>query len=117
MSDELRACFEDCCHWVNSHPVSRAEFEQAVSRKDPIQQNPIMAKVRCPKRLSAASDAIEKKLGFYVGVHTRRSGSTLPDARNPPIFDKGTDQSRGDATDVDLQQWKEAHKDGAPSRD
>jgi hypothetical protein len=117
VSDELRACFEDCCHWVNSHAVGRTEFEQAVLRNDPVHQNPIMAKVRCPKGLSAASDAIEKKLGFYVGIHTRRSGSNLPDARNPPIFEKATDQSRGDATDVDLQQWKDAHKDTAQSQD
>jgi hypothetical protein len=110
MSDELRACFEGCCHWVNSHPVSKADFALAVLTNDPVHQNPIMVKVRCPKRLSVASDVIEKKLGFYVGVHTRLSGSSLPDARNPPIFEQGTDQSRGDATDVDLQQWKEAHK-------
>jgi hypothetical protein len=111
VSDELRACFEDCCHWVNSHPVSKADFALAVLTNDPVHQNPILAKVRCPKSLSVASDAIEKKLGFYVGVHTRLSGSSLPGARNPPIFETGTDQSRGDATDVDLQQWKEAHKD------
>jgi hypothetical protein len=111
VSDELRACFEDCCHWVNSHLVSKAEFDVAMKRNDPVRQNPTMVKVRCPKRLSVASDAIEKKLGFYVGVHTRLSGSSLPDGRNPPIFEKGTDQSRGDATDLDLQQWKDAHKD------
>ena len=44
------------------------------------------------------------------------SSSNLPDARNPPIFEKGTDQSRGDATDLDLQQWKDAHKGDAQSQ-
>lgn len=39
----------------------------------------------------------------------------LPDGRNPPIFEKGTDHSRGDATDLDLQQWKDAHKDATQS--
>ena len=117
MSDELRVCFDDCCHWINSHPVSKVEFDLAVVGNDSLHKNPMTIKVRCPRRLTIASDAIERRLGFYVGVRARLYGGDLPDGRNPPIFEKGTDQSRGDATDFDLQQWKDAHKDAAKSQD
>jgi hypothetical protein len=111
MSQDLRVCFTECCHWINNKQVNESEFEQAVVTADPVHHNPIVMKVRCPKALSPASDTIEKRLGFYIGIHSRRTGTTLPDGRNPPIFEKATDQCRGDATDLDLQQWQQAHKD------
>jgi hypothetical protein len=111
MYGDIRVCFEGCCHWIRSQQVVQSDFDQAVHAADPIHHNPVLTKVRCPKSLSPASDDIEKGVGFYLGVRCRLTDATLPDGRNPPIFEKGTDHSRGDATDLDLQQWKQAHKD------
>lgn len=69
MSQDLRVSFKDCCHWINDKQVNESEFEHAVLSAEPAHLNPVVTKVRCPKALSPASDAIEKRLGFYTGIH------------------------------------------------
>jgi len=35
MSDELRFCFKECCHFVNGLSVSESEYEPAVRKNQP----------------------------------------------------------------------------------
>lgn len=110
MSDELRFCFKECCHFVNGRSVSESEYESAVRRNQPNLTVPGPAEIliSCRKDTGHAK-AAEKSVGFYLGSGMRRAyGTLIPEHERIYVFDNASAKFLRHATDDDLHKWREA---------
>ena len=117
MSDELRFCFKECCHFVNNRAVSESEYESAVGRNQPnlTVPGPVEILISCRKDSGHAKSA-ERSVGFYLGSGMRRAyGTLIPEGERPYVFDNSTGKFLRHATDVDLHKWRDAWNESVKS--
>jgi hypothetical protein len=117
MSDELRFCFKECCHFVNNRAVSGSEYESAVGRNQPILTvpGPVEILISCRKDSGHAKSA-ERSVGFYLGSGMRRAyGTLIPEGERPYVFDNSTGKFLRHASDIDLHKWRDAWNESVKS--
>jgi hypothetical protein len=109
MSNELRSCATDCCQFVGDRKVNRDEYEQKFRV-----QFPSRAEVRMPCRWETGGilPAVEKAVGFYIGMRAGDVTFAPPDG-SKPLYDAITDRHLREATDPDIENWNAATKEAA----
>lgn len=110
MSDELRFCFKECCHFVNNKSVSENDYESAVRKNQPnlTVPGPVEILISCRDDKGHAK-AAERAVGFYIGTGVRRAyGTLIPEHEHLYVFDNSNGKFLRHATDADLHKWREA---------
>ena len=65
--------------------------------------------IPCGKNRGEVQEATEISVGFYLGSRMKRAfGALIPDGKMPVIFERATGRFLREATNEDMQKWKEA---------
>lgn len=105
--DDLRFCFQGCCHFINNRSVSLAEYN---SFQRPLFGSSV-AEVQIPCRNNPGDfqRAIEDSVGFYLGLPVKRAfGALLPTGGRAIVIDGRTGARLREATDGDIKKWNDA---------
>jgi hypothetical protein len=109
MPNELRSCAIDCCQFVGDRKVDRDEYEQKFRA-----QFPSRAEVRIPCRRATGGivPAVEKAVGFYMGLRVGDVTFAPPNG-SKPLYDAKTDRYLREAAGADIENWNAATKEAA----
>lgn len=111
MSNELRSCVTDCCQFVGDRKVDRDEYEQKFRVQFPSRAE---VKIPCRRATGQIVPAVEKAVGFYIGMRAGDVTFAPPDG-SKPLYDTKTDGYVREATDADIENWNAATKEAAHS--
>jgi hypothetical protein len=109
MSNELRSCAIDCCQFVGDRKVNRDEYEQKFRMQFPSR---LEVRIPCRRASGGIVPAVEKAVGFYMGVRVGVVTFAPPDG-SKPLYDAKTDRHLREATDADIENWNLATKEAA----
>jgi hypothetical protein len=109
MSNELRSCAADCCQFVGDRKVNRDEYEQKFRVQFPSR---LEVRIPCRRASGGIVPAVEKAVGFYMGMRVGVVTFAPPDG-SKPLYDAKTDRHLREATDADIDNWNLATKEAA----
>jgi len=113
MPDDLRFCALGCCHFVNSRLTTQCAYELA-ARGYLLGLNlaePVRTMIPCRKAGGRINYAVERNLGFYIGLRLpRTTGIPVLEDKNPLVFDATSGDFLRIATDEDLRRWNMARR-------